>query len=121
MEKLSLKCGTETELLLRFITENLTDEQLDEVEVVREFDKVSGVGGEPLTVTAILTLTPIITIAVTRLIERWIEARKQEKQMKLIIEGFGVSEEAGKQLAAVATNNTTVSYTQGFTKKQDIQ
>jgi len=121
MEKLSFSCGKETESLLRHITNNLTDEQIDEIEVIREFEQVSGVGGEPLTTTAILTLTPILSIAVTRLIERWIEARKQEKQMKLIIQGFEISAEAGKLLAEVAKNNTTVSYTQGFTKKQDIQ
>jgi hypothetical protein len=121
MEKLSFKCGPETEILLQYIIENLSEEQSMEVEVEREFDKVSGVGGEPFTVTAILTLTPIITIAVTRLIERWIEARKQEKQMILIIEAFRISEVAGKKLAEIAKNNTTVSYTQEFIKKQDIQ
>ena len=122
MEKLSLKCGSETESLIRYITENLSDEQLDTIEVDREFNKVSGVGGEPLTITAILTLTPIITLAVTRLIERWFENKRQDAHNKLII-GVAdkVSDESMKALVELIKSNNSVSLNNPLTKKTDTE
>lgn len=121
METLVLKCGTETESLLQFIVNNLTVEQIDSIEIEREYDDIPGIGGEPLTTSIILALTPIITIQVSRIIERWLEIKNQQTQLKLTLEALALSEESGKVVAKIVTNNANVSVGRGLTNKKDVE
>jgi hypothetical protein len=61
-----------------------------------------------------MTLTPVAVIAVARLLEKWLEARRQREQMNLVIQAFGVSSEAGEALAQVAQKHSDVSISFGM-------
>lgn len=122
MEKISLKCGSDTESLIRYIAENLSDEQLDAIEIDKELGPVSGVAAEPITIGALITLTPIITIQIVRLIERWLENKRQDAHNKLMIGIAGkVSEDSMKALVELITSNNRVSLNNTLTKKTDTE
>jgi hypothetical protein len=100
----------------------LSDDQLDNVEVTREFEIVSGVGGEPLTTSFILAMSPVITISIIRLIERWLENRRQEAQNKLFIEALNqASDESVKEFRKLVESNNQVSMNYSLTKKTDTE
>lgn len=109
MSTLKLSAGKDTEDLAKFVFAELDDETLDEIEVEREHAPAHGLASEPVTVTLILTLGPPAILAIGRLTERWLEARRQERQMRLVMEAYEASPEAGQALKALAERNAEVA------------
>lgn len=109
MPKLMLSADLSTESLVQYITSELSDDDLDEIDIIRMQDESSKLATEPLTVAATITLSTTLVVAVCRIIERWIEMQNQLKHMKIIAEGFMVSDQAGKELAKVAQKHASVS------------
>jgi hypothetical protein len=116
MTKLELKAGDQTEELLRFITNELDDEVLDTIEIEREGLRSDKLATEPLTVAATLTLATTTVVIIGRLIERWLENKKQIDQLDIVAEGFKQSDEAGKALSVLAKMNAKVSIAYGILK-----
>src|SRR6266404_3186120 len=98
MPKLLIEAGDDTENLLQFITSELDDQTLDQIEVQRSVAKPENLATEPLTIAAALVLTPPLVIVVGRIIERWLENRNQLAHLKIVAEGFNQSDEAGRSL-----------------------
>jgi hypothetical protein len=109
MAILELSVGSRTEELLQFVTAELTDEQIDLIEIERSHDRSDKLATEPLTVAATLTLSTTLVIAIGRIIERWIEKQNQLEHMKIVAAGFQASDEAGKGLAKLSEKHASVS------------
>jgi hypothetical protein len=110
MPTLTLDAGADTESLLQFITRNVDDATLDQIEVQREIQTPDRLTTEPLTVSAALILaTPLLVVTVGRIIERWLENRNQLAHLRIVAEGFTQSDEAGKCLADVSKAHAKVA------------
>jgi hypothetical protein len=95
--------GEDTEDLIGQITKELEEKKLlDQVKIGRELIQSDDLGSEPFTIAAIVICSTAVTIEVGRIVERWQEKRRQREQIKLTIEAFTVSEEAGKAVAKLA-------------------
>ena len=87
MSQIQIRSGEHTEELLKFILNEIDDETLDSIEVEREILRDSPVASEAMTVGALITLAPVLTMTIARLIERWLEGKRQKDQLELIING----------------------------------
>jgi hypothetical protein len=114
MPSIRIDAGVHTEALLQFITSELDDATLDEIEIQRDGVKSDKLVTEPLTVAATLTLATTGVIVVARIIERWMENQKQNAQLRIVAEGFKQSDEAGKALAEVSKYYSKVSIAYGM-------
>ena len=121
MTQIKLTAGDATEDLVAFITNELPDEVLDETEIEREHAKDFQVASEPITVGVLMTLTPLAVISVARLVEKWLESRRQQEQIKLAIQAFGVSDEAGKAIAQIAQKHADVSISYGMPQPPSVK
>lgn len=113
MARIILEAGESTEELTQFVTRELDDTILDAIDLKREIAETQGLASEPITTTVVLTLTPIAAALVLRIVERWLENFRQEKALKLVLEGFSISDEAGKAAAELASKHTEVSIKYG--------
>lgn len=116
MPSIHIDAGAETEAMLQFITDELDDATLDEIEIQRDVVKSDNLATEPLTAAATLTLATTAIIAVARIIERWMENKRQETQINIVAEGFKQSDQAGKALAEVSKTYSKVSIAYGMPK-----
>lgn len=114
------KGSTDLEDLLQFITHELSDEELDDLELEREQAPTSGFAGEPATIAAVITVSVSLTIAVTRLIERWLEKKSEEKQISLLIHAFTISPEAGAAVLALGQKYSDIALKMGLTNRSDL-
>lgn len=121
MATIRLKAGDATEELISFITNGLPDELLDATEIEREHPKDFQVASEPITFGVLMTLTPVAAIAVARLLEKWLEARRQCEHIKLVLEAFDLSGEAGAAVARIAEKHADVSITFGMPEAPDAK
>ncbi len=102
-----------TEDLVNFITGQMDDDALDAMALQREHARTPGLASEPVTTGVLISVTPIVARTVARLIERWLESRRQERQLTLVSDGFTESDEAGRQLANLASKYSDVSVSFG--------
>lgn len=109
MARLEIRVGRRTEDLLQFLTSDLSDAELDTVDIQREQEKSDKLATEPFTVAATLTLSTSLVIALGRVIERWIEKQNQLEHLEIVAEGFRISDEAGKGLTRLSEKHATVS------------
>jgi hypothetical protein len=107
--KIRLAADDKTEELVTFIAANLDDDTLDATQFHREHAKTAGLASEPVTTAVLIAATPIVVRSVARLVERWLESRRQAQQLGIVLDGFGKSDEAGRQLAQLATKYADVS------------
>jgi len=54
--KIRIEAGKNTEELAKFVLDRLSDEELDQVEVDRDFERNAGTANEPFTIGVILTI-----------------------------------------------------------------
>src|SRR5688572_20391954 len=113
MATIKLSAGDRSEELLGYVTQQLDDDDLDSVSVEREQTRTPGVASEPLTTAVLLTVTPIVAATIARLVERWLESRRQETQLRIVLDGFAQSDTAGRQLTELATKYADVSVSFG--------
>jgi hypothetical protein len=113
MGTLKLSAGERSEELLAFVTRQVDDTTLDSMTVEREQTRTAGVASEPITTAVLLTVTPIVAATISRLVERWLESRRQQTQLQIVLDGFAKSDEAGRQLAQLATKYADVSVSFG--------
>ena len=120
MATLYIDAGTATGDLTRFIAGELSDAQLDEIEIDRQGLRSDKLATEPITIAATITLATTSVVMITRLIERWMEKNRQLEQMILVANGFDKSDAAGKALADLSKANAkvSVSYSLATTPKQ---
>ena len=116
---ISLDYGTETESLLKFVLNEMDDASIDAIEVDRKLDKPKGLASEPITIAVTITASSVLIVHVTRLIERWLENRRQDKARKLLIEAFNVSNEAGQALKELEIKHTDVSIAYPLSQQKD--
>lgn len=107
--RLEITAGTLTDDLAAFVTTELPDSVLDAVEVDRVLDRPDGLASEPITIGLILTLGTAAVIQVGRILERWIEQRRQVEQLELVIRAHGVSSAAGDAIERVVTAHADVA------------
>jgi hypothetical protein len=106
---INLDYGVETESLLKFVLDELDDTSIDAIEVDRKIDQPRGLASEPITLAVTITASSVLIVHVTRLIERWLETRRQEQAGILLIEAFKISNEAGQALKELGIKHTDVS------------
>jgi hypothetical protein len=113
MNQLVLRMDKNTEDLWQYVSANLDDSTLDEVEVERDIKDPSGLASEPVTSAIILALSPRAAAAVLRVVEKWMEAERQREQLEIVLRGFSISDEAGKSAASLAAKHAEVSIKYG--------
>jgi len=106
---ISVSAGENTEELVRYITSELDDESLDQIEIDRNLDRRGDLASEPITVAALVGLAGVTVVTVGRIIERWQESRRQRDQSKTIIEAFKLSDDAGEAVAELASRHADVA------------
>jgi hypothetical protein len=113
--ELVFKAGDLTEDLISYIADELAKQDvnmLDEVEIGRELHRPDALAGEPITIAVLLVCgTTAATIEVGRIVERWLENRRQREQIKLTIEAFKLSDKAGEAVAGIAEKNADTELT----------
>lgn len=118
MPTLVLDAGRHTEDLLAFLTNELDDDTLDQIEIERQGLKADKLATEPVTIAATLTLATTAVVVVGRIIERWLENQRQLDQLRVVATGFNQSDEAGRALAALGKENAKVAVTYGMPNAQ---
>jgi hypothetical protein len=107
---LEIDAGPLTEDLVSYVTEQLDDETLDQIEVGRELDRPDDFASEPITISVILIFTTTAAvIEVGRMVERWIEKKRQEGQVNLLIKAYTVSTEAGEAVEKAVAKHSEVA------------
>jgi hypothetical protein len=101
--------GPLTEELISYITQELDDETLDGVEVGRKLDRPDDLAGEPFTILAIAIGTTATIIQIGRITERWLEKKRQQGQVELLLKAYTISAEAGAAVERVVQRNTDVA------------
>jgi hypothetical protein len=117
MATLDISVGESTEELIQFVTKDIDDSMLDEIEIDREVRKPDALASEPITTAVMVTLSTVAASAVLRLVERWLENRRQTDTLKIVASGFSVSDNAGKQLASLAVKHSNVSVSYGLAQE----
>ena len=113
-DRIAVAAGTDTEDLVNFIFQQLPDEIVDGVDLKRLSPEEAGVARELVTAAAILTLSSTITVSVVRLIERWMEGRRQREAVQLIYEaGKENRDDVVKALTELEKLHTNVAATFG--------
>ncbi|MED5803355.1 hypothetical protein VX037_20225, partial [Gordonia sp. Z-3] len=105
---IEINAGSLTEDLISYVTGELEDDVLDEVEVGRELDRPDHYASEPITIAAILIGTTAAIVQIGRLLERWTEMSRQKSQVNLVIKAYTVSPEAGKAVENVVAKHAEV-------------
>jgi hypothetical protein len=109
MSVLKIDAGKQTEPLLKEVLNSLDDATLDTVGVDRTFAPADGLGSEPITIAVTLTLSPAVAIGLTIAVRKWLENRRQEEQVKLLIDAYALSDEAGKSVERLTTLHAGVA------------
>lgn len=117
MSTIELSADDHTEELVQYILNSIDESTLESMEVDRQIQRPQGLASEPVTIAVTLTLATVGVSAVVRLIERWMEHRRQMCALRIVASGFEVSEEAGKQLAKLAEAHAGVSVSFGIAKE----
>lgn len=109
MATITIEGTKDLEDMLKFVLDEGGEALADQIDIRRESAPVKGLGGEPLSTAAVITLTITIAPYVTRLIERWMEKRGQAEQMTIVAGGFGISDAAGEALTELGKKHADVS------------
>lgn len=109
MSQLEISAGEYTEDLWQFIQKELSDEQLDEIEVERVLNRESTVASEAITTTIILVVGPVLITAIARSVEKWIEVHRQKMNLEMLIRAHGVSLEAGAAVQELTSLHAKVT------------
>jgi hypothetical protein len=112
-DRIAIAAGRDTEDLVNFIFQQLPDEVVDEVDLKRLSPEEAGVARELLTTAAILTASSTIAVSVVRLIERWVEARRQREAVELIYEAGKENPDVVKVLTELEKHHSNVGATFG--------
>jgi hypothetical protein len=114
MNIVKLEAGLQTEELWQFIIENLNDSELDAIDVEREYAPAEGLANEPITTAIVLTLSTTALLTLGRIIEKWIENKRQEQHIRAVLKGFKESDDAGRAMLELAKRHGNISITFGI-------
>jgi hypothetical protein len=115
MATIQIEAGEKTEDVLSFVLNALDDQTLDDIDVDRKMAATEGLVSEPITIVAVITATTTGVLAITRLVEKYMEHRQQLKVLSIVADGFERSSEAGKNLEKLAEKYAQVSISFGVT------
>ena len=108
---IQVNAGAETESLLAMITEELSDEDLDTIEVAPSMEELEGLATEPVTIAAVITASGAVVATIATLVAKWLEARRQTETIELVLQGYRESPEAGDAILKLATVHAGVRVT----------
>ncbi len=115
--KICISFGEETETLLQELLDEIDDDMLDNLSIDRKLKESEGLAGEPITTGAIITAGTVVLSAILRLIERYLEEKRQHRDMKIVAEGFKTHPDLGAMLADIAKKNADVSISHGIAEE----
>jgi hypothetical protein len=104
-----LSANDSTEDLVSFLTSELSDAELDEIDVYRELKRRGDLASEPLTAAVLIGVSGKLILTVGRIIERWLENRRQKEQIELTMIAFKESRRAGEAVSDIVRSNAGVS------------
>jgi len=117
MAMLRFEAGDNTEELLQYVLDGLDQDLIDQMSVDRDLEEMSGLASEPITTAVTITVATTSILAITRLIERWLEHKRQLDTLRIVADGFRQSDEVGKSLASLAAKHSAVSISYGLMKE----
>ena len=112
---LQIEAGDKTEELIRYIFNELDDENLDVTDVTKNVDTSGNIAFEPITISAILGTSTVVAILIARLIEKWMDSQKETANLELIYQAgnSGLSDAAINAIKEVASKYADVSISNG--------
>ncbi|HEX8246039.1 MAG TPA: hypothetical protein VF541_21165 [Longimicrobium sp.] len=114
MPEVRIEAGKQTEELIQFILDEL-GETADEVDIERQHAAAHGLASEPITTSFVIGgLGFAGIVALGRIIEKWMENRREQEAMKFTLIGFSKSESAGNALAEIAKKHADIAVEQGL-------
>ena len=108
-EKLQLSAEDETEDMINFVFRELPDEIVDQIELERLSPEGGGVARELITTAAILTFSSTLALPVFRLIEKWMENKREERSLELIYRAAQENPSVVKILADLEKHHADVA------------
>lgn len=106
---LTLAAGELSEDLISFVAAELDDEMLDGVDIYRVMERRDDLASEPITIAIVCGLGATAIVAVGRIIERWLENKRQRETIELTIHAYKISAEAAQIIAGIALKHAEVS------------
>jgi hypothetical protein len=119
LNSIVIGAGDLTEDLVSFVTATLADDVLDAVDVGRELDRQNNFASEPITIAAILICTTSAVIEIGRIVETWLENKREDDQTRLVIEAYTASPEAGAAVERAVTGHAKVAETRKLPQHPD--
>lgn len=114
MAIIRLEAGSSIEDIISNITSNLNDSMLDEIEIHRDMAKPGALASEPITVAVTIMCSNAMLYHIFRLIEQYMENKRQIENLRIVANGFSHSDEAGRQLALIAQKHAKISVIYGL-------
>ena len=106
---LLMSAGDYSEELIQYITNELDDATLDTIDVHRDLERRDDLASEPITAAVLIGLSGTAIVIVGRIIERWLENRRQQQTLRIVLKAYQVSSEAGRDLASVAAKYSEIA------------
>ena len=111
--------GEATESVLKSILERLTDADLDEVEIKREFSRAEGFASEPVTISVVIVASAKAIAALASAITAYLTYRAQKlkadqsgvqpRERSLLIEATAAPSAATQQWMAIAVADSSLA------------
>lgn len=100
--------------LVETITRELSDDELDAMDVERNLVQDNSMASEPTTVAFLIGASGTVAVVIGRIIERWLETKREQGNMQAIIEMFKISETGGLAMIELAKNHSNVAVSYKF-------
>lgn len=116
---LIINYGDKTEKVLKSILKEIDDDMLDEIAIDRKIETPEGLASEPITIAVTVTASSVLIIHITRLIERWLESRRQADARKMLITASNISKEALEAMKELEEKHADVAISYQLSKQSD--
>jgi hypothetical protein len=107
--RFTLEAGEDTSDLDQFVFQQADLPPIDELVVKREFSRPDGLASEPITVTVIIGAAATTAVVIGRIVERWLENRRQREAVRVIVEVARELPELAEQLIKLEREHSRVS------------
>ena len=100
--------------LLRYLMENISDEEIDGLELEKITEPSKGIAYEPVTVAAVIVASTPIALAVLRLLERFLQDHTHHKIINLVWDAGRDNPALSSTLASLGKTYAGVEAKQGL-------
>ncbi|MFH0298524.1 hypothetical protein AAFX91_15010 [Bradyrhizobium sp. 31Argb] len=116
MTELRIEAGSDTSDLISELFNQLSDDQIDEIELTQETAPTPGIASEPTTIAAVLVFSAVVAPVIERALEVYFTNRAHDRdwdRIEKILTVHEPTQELLKMLENVSKNHANVRVKQG--------